>query len=247
MIAQVRAELLRHTSVRTGLGLLAAMVGLVIAIILLHALELPAHSLVRESGQLGMLGQGQRMGTLFAALLGALAITSEYRYGTIRPALLAVPRRGLVLGAKVAVSMLIGTVFGLAASAVAAAVGSAALIERGFTLQVTGADLIQFLAGCSAGAMMWSVIGVGVGAVVRNQVPVLIGLVTWLLFIEGLLFGDIGLSNYGRLLPGSLAAAAAGLEQQVLLTPAPALALLAVYAVAAAAFGWVMTNRRDVA
>lgn len=58
---------------------------------------------------------------------------------------------------------------------------------------------------------------------------------------------QIDLSDYGRLLPGALAAAAAGLDQKVLLTPAPALALLAIYAAVAAGCGWFVMARRDVA
>jgi hypothetical protein len=155
-----------------------------------------------------------------------------------------------VIAAKVAVTMLLGALFGLTAAAVSAAVASGALLERGVTLLVTNGDYIQLLAGSAAGAMFWSGIGVGVGAVVRNQVPVLVGLTAWLLFLEGLLLGDLDLiGNYGRLLPGALVAAAAGLgsEQKAPLAPGPALALLALYAAAVAVCGWVVTNRRDVA
>jgi len=35
-----------------------------------------------------------------------------------------------------------------------------------------------------------------------------VGICTWLLFLKGLLFGDIGLNNVGRFLPGPLAKAA---------------------------------------
>ena len=247
MIAQMRAEFLRQRSVRTGMGLLFAMVGIVIVVILLHALELPAQGVSKAAGQLLVMGQGQRMGTLFGALLGALAITTDYRFGTIRPILLGAPRREVVVAAKVVVSMLIGALFGLTAAALSAAIGSAALLERGITLQLAGGDYAQLIAGSAVGAMLWAAIGVGVGAIARSQVPVMVGLCTWLLFIEGLLFGDIGLSNYGRLFPGALAASAAGLNQTVLLTPAPAVALLGAYALAATVIGWAATTRRDVA
>ena len=247
MIAQVRAELLRQRSVRTGAVLVLAMVALVLLIILLHALELRLGSLARSTTQLSVMGEGQRMGTLFAALFGALSITSEFRYGTIRPIFLATPHRGRVIAAKVAVGMLFGALLGLTATGVSAAVGSAVLLERGLTLQVTAGEYALLLAGGAAGGMLWSAIGVGVGAVVRNQVPAMVGLCTWLLFVEGLLFGDIGLSKYGRLLPGALAQAAAGLGQQTLLAPGPAVVLLSVYALAASIVGWTVTNQGEVA
>jgi ABC-2 type transport system permease protein len=247
VIAQIRAELLRQRSIRSNISLLWAMVGLVILVILLHALFLPTRGISDHTGQMMVIGQGQRLGTLFAALMGALSITAEFRYGTIRPILLATPGRAGVLVAKVIVSMLLGTVLGLTAMATAAAVGSAALIERGLALKLDGTDYSVLIAGSAAGAMLWAAIGVGVGTVVRNQVPALVGICTWLLFVEGLLFGDIGLSNYGRLLPGALARAVSGQDTATLFAPAIALLLLGLYAVAASVAGSFMLSRRDVA
>lgn len=232
---------------KTNLGLFCAMTALVTVVVLLHATELPVRGLGREASQLAAISSGQRLGTLFAALLGALSITTEFRHGTIRPIFLVTPQRGQVIAAKVLVSMLLGTLFGLSASAVAAGVGSGALTARGVVIRLDGADYALLLAGSAAGAMLWSAIGTGLGAVAKNQVATLVGITTWLLFVEGLLFGDIGLSDYGRLLPGALATAAAGLNSQTLLAPGLALVLLSLYALAAAIGGWVATTRRDVA
>lgn len=64
-------------------------------------------------------------------------------------------------------------------------------------------------------------IGVGVGAVIRNQVPVLVGICAWLLFVENLLVGDIGgVGNIGRLLPGAAGKAISGQDPDTLLAPA---------------------------
>lgn len=246
MTAQLRAELLRQRSTRTNLGLFAAMFSLVVLVMLLHGLGLPAESLSRRSRQLVVLGQGQRLGTLFAALLGAISMTVEFRHGTIRPIFLTTPRRGRVVMAKVGVSMLIGISFGLIATAIAVGVGGAALAARGLEVRLDGGDYALLLGGSAVGAALWAAIGVGLGALVRNQVPTVVGICTWLLFVEGLLFGDIGLSEYGRFLPGSLATAATGQDQQTLLAPGLAVLLLALYAAAAAAVGWVATTRRDV-
>src|SRR5690606_15843242 len=43
------------------------------------------------------------VGYAFPLILGALAVTSEFRYQTVTPTFLAQPRRGVVLGAKVVV------------------------------------------------------------------------------------------------------------------------------------------------
>jgi ABC-2 type transport system permease protein len=102
--------------------------------------------------------------------------------------------------------------------------------------------------GAAAAAALWAAIGVGVGAIVRNHVPTLIGICAWLLFVEGLLAGDVagGLGDVGRLLPGAAASAISGQDPGTLLAPGAGLALLAAYAAVAALAGASATSRRDV-
>lgn len=246
MRAELRAELLKQRSTRTGLGLFAAMLGIVLLAVVLHSL-LPAEDLGRRHIQLTVFGRGEFLGTLFAALLGAMSITAEIRHGTIRSTFLVTPRRGRIVAAKVSVSILIGAGFGLAASALAAGVGTAALRARGIDVQLDAGDYVLLIAGGAAGAALWAAIGIGVGALVRNQVPTLIGICAWLLFVEGLLAGDlVGLGQVGRFLPGSAAAAISGQDPGTLLAPAVGLALLTFYAAAMTLAGAFATSRRDV-
>lgn len=248
MIAQFRAELCKQFSIRTNLGLFSSMVALVALVILMHALGGSTEGVARRSAQLEMLGQGERLGALFAALLGAMAMTSEYRHGTIRPTFLTTPRRGQIVTAKVGVSLLIGLGFGLSAAAAAVGVQSAALASRGVNIRLDTSDYALVLAGSAAGAGLLAAIGVGVGAVLRNQVPTLVGICAWLLFVEGILAEDLfggRLRDVGRFMPGALARAATGLDPK--LASGLALLVLALYAAVAAVVGWVTTARRDVA
>jgi hypothetical protein len=193
-----------------------------------------------------VVGRSELLGSLFAALLGALAITGEFRHGTIRPTFLVTPRRGRVVAAKVATSLLIGGAFGLIAAAVSIGVGGAALAARGVAIRLDGGDYALLLAGCAAAASLWAAIGVGVGAAVRHQAPALVGICAWLLFVESLLLGDFSLlGGAGRYLPGALGRAATGQDPQ--LAAGLAVLLLALYAAAAAVAGGVATTRRDVA
>jgi ABC-2 type transport system permease protein len=246
--ALIRAELLKHRSTRTGFGLFAAMAGLVLLAVLLHCFGLPAEDLGSTQRQLMVFGRGEFLGVLFAALLGALSMTAETRHGTIRPTFLVTPRRARVVAAKVSASVLIGTGFGLVAGAVAAAAGTAALQARGIDVQLDRGDYVLLVVGSAAAAALWAAIGVGVGALVRNQVPTLIGICAWLLFVEGLLAGDVagGLGGVGRLLPGAAAAAISGQDPGTLLASPVGLVLLALYAAAAALAGSLATSHRDV-
>jgi ABC-2 type transport system permease protein len=245
----LRAELLKQLSTRTGLGLFAAMLCLVLLAVLLHGFGLRAEDLGGPHVQLMVLGRGEFLGALFAALLGAMSITAEIRHGTIRSTFLVTPRRGRVVAAKVLVSILFGAGFGLVAGAVATAAGAAALRARGIELQLDRGDYVLLVAGAAGAAALWAAIGVGLGAIVRDQVPTLVGLCAWLLFVEGLLVGDVAgvTQNVGRFAPGALGQALSGQDPDTLLAPGLSALLLALYAAAAAALGWVATTRRDVA
>jgi ABC-2 type transport system permease protein len=242
--AQFRSELLKQRSTSTNLGLLSAMLGLVLIAVVLHVFSISVEELGDSSNQLMILGRGEFLGALFAGLLGAMSITAEIRHGTIRPTFLVNPWRGRVIAAKVGASTLIGAGFGLVASALGAAAGTALLGARGVDMQLDGGDYALLIAGGTAASALWAAIGVGIGALVRNQVPTLIGISAWLLFVEGL-FGE-GVMDVGRYAPGLLGMAVSGQEPDTLLAPGLSLLLLALYAAAAAAAGLVATKRRDV-
>jgi hypothetical protein len=182
---------------------------------------------------------------LFAALVGAMAITAEIRYGTIRPTFLVTPSRGPVLAAKLAVGAAAGIVFGLLAEALMAGATTVALSARGIDNQLSGGDYLQLLVGGTAAAGLWATIGLGVGALVRNQVATLVGLCAWMLLVENLLLPFV--PDAGRFTPGAAGLALAGSIADKLLSPAPAALALALYAAAAVAAGWLATLRRDVA
>src|SRR5262247_1346965 len=125
MIGQLRSELLKQRSTQTTLYLFLAMFGLVALPVTMHVLTLSADDLASRARQLEVFQVGTRAGMLFAGLAGAIAVTAEIRYGTIRPTFLVTPRRGPVIAAKLAIGALAGIVFGLIAEALMA--GDAAI------------------------------------------------------------------------------------------------------------------------
>jgi ABC-2 type transport system permease protein len=248
MTRLLRSELRKQRTTHTNLALLVYMVGVILLVVLLHAFSLPADELVSLANQLQLLGWGTSIGALFAALLGALSITAEIRHGLIRPTFLATPRRARVIAAKVGASALAGIMVGLLAQALTAAIASAGLTARGVEIAITAGDFAQLLAGGAAAAALFAAIGVGVGALVRNQVGAVVGLCVWLLLVETILIGDV--PSAGQFSPAASAGALAGALQNVgppdLLAPALGALLLAAYAAAAGAAGAIATERRDV-
>jgi ABC-2 type transport system permease protein len=241
-----RSEVLKQRSTLTNLGLMAGMLGLVLFAVVVHGFGLASEYLDSRSEQLMVLGRGEFVGALFAALLGALSMTTEIRHGTIRATFLVTPQRGRVVAAKVVVSTLLGAGFGLAASALAAAVGTAALWLRGIDVRLDGGDEALLVIGGAAAGALWGAIGVGIGAVVRSQVPTVVGIAAWLLFVEGLLAGDALDLDAARFAPGAAAEAISGQEPGTLLSPWVGALILVAYAGIAVVAGWMATTRRDV-
>lgn len=248
MSRQLRSELLKQRTTRTTLILLAWMLALIVLVVLLHALALKASDLAKVSNQPKVYGWGTSIGALFAALLGALSVTSEIRTGTIRPTLLATPNRTEVIAAKLGAGALAGLLVGLTAEALVAAIASAGLTIRGIHITLSAGDFAQMLAGGAIAAALWAVIGTGIGALVQNQVGAVVSLCVWLLLVESILIGDI--PSAAKFSPGASAGALAGMIQNIsgasLLAPALGAPLLAAYAVIIAAVGAIVTERRDI-
>lgn len=248
MTPQLRSELLKQRTTRTTGLLLAWMAGLVVAVVALHVFSFKTSTLVQGPNQMKILGLGTSIGALFAALLGAMSITGEFRSGTIRPTFLVTPRRGRVIAAKVVAGLAAGAGIGLLAEALTAGAEAAGLAARGVHIQLSAGDYAQLLAGGALAAALFAAIGVGVGALVRNQVTALVGLCVWLLFVEPLLLAD--LPSVARYAPEAGAGAIAGaIQSQIadtLIAPAFGVLLLAAYAALIAWAGALLVTRRDV-
>jgi len=245
----VSSELLKQRTTRTSLLLLVWMTGLILLVVLLHVLSLSTGHISTSDGQLKVVGWGTSIAALFASLLGAMSITAEIRHGTIRPTFLATPRRGRVITAKLIAGALTGVAIGLLAEGLTAAIEAAGLAARGIHIQLTAGDYLQLFAGGAAAGALFAAIGVGLGAIVRQQVGAIVALCVWLLLIETTLIGNI--PSAGKYAPGAAAGAIAGAVQtqsaSKLVAPALGVLLLAAYAAFAATAGAILTTRRDVA
>jgi ABC-2 type transport system permease protein len=243
VIGQLRSELLKQRSTRTTLLLFLAMFGLVAFAVAMHVLTLSVEDLSTRTRQLEVFQVGSRAGMLFAGLAGAIAITAEIRYGTIRPTFLVSPTRGPVLAAKLAVAGLVGIVFGLLAELLMTGSAVVGFAARGIDNQLTVGDYLQLLTGGAAAAALWAAAGVGIGALVRDQVGAVVGLSAWMFLVESVSEGFV--PGFARFLPGGVGNVLAGNSDE--LSVALAALLLVLYAATTAAAGWRATLRRDVA
>lgn len=193
------------------------------------------------------------------ALIGTTAVATEYRHRTIGTTFLAAPRRGRVLTAKLAVHAVLGLLYGtiLALSAVAALHLAAAI--RGVPLGIAPAELAWAAGQLVLAAVVYMLLGVGVGALARSPM-VAIGVVSgYFLFAEYVLMLIPGVSALYPFLPGGATASLTrfgflvdAVADQTALTPAAILSpavgavVLMAYAAAAALLAVVAPLRRDL-
>lgn len=246
MSAQLRSELRKLRTTRTNLGLVLGLVALILFGVVAGAFSSEADLSVLET-QRELIGNGA-FAAVFAAMIGVLAMTSEFRHGTIRATFVFTPARMRVVAAKAAASFLVGIGFGALGAGLALGTGVLLIRARGYDVLIDAGDVRKLLLGTIAMSALWAALGVGLGALVRNQVLAIVGLFAWVFVVEILIFQY--LPGVGRYAPGAAGTAMTGDtvgDSSVHLLSAPlGAAVLAAYTCALALAGGLALSRRDV-
>lgn len=205
------------------------------------------------------------VGGALALILGALAIGSEYGWGTLKTALTQRPGRLRVLFGKLLAFALVLAAFVLLGFAVAALCGF--VIARLEDAAVAWPSAMTFAKGLGAGALIfavWGMLGFALAALFRGT-ALAIGLgLAWVLAVENLISGLAGpnndsetLESIRKALPGENAFALSDSfgsplpEEftgpfQPLAEPGQAVWVLAAYAVGFVLISALLVWRRDV-
>jgi hypothetical protein len=198
------------------------------------------------------LNAGIGFSSLIAAVLGVIGITGEYRHLTITPTFLSVPRRGVVVSAKLIVYLLTGLLLGALCVGAVIALAAPWLDARGFPIDLGTDSTVRIIVGGIASVTIYGIIGVGVGALLRNQVAAVVGIVIYLFVVEPILSAIPRVQSAYPYLPGG---AASALTQTTdpnaqspvdLLEPWQGGLLLLAYGLVFAILGSWLTVRRDV-
>jgi ABC-2 type transport system permease protein len=240
----IRTELRKLTTIRSPWLLLAA--GPVIVVAGITGLVVSGanlHDPAIQSRAMAHVG----LAAVFTLIFGILAVAGEYRHGTITDTFLSFPGRGRVIAAKLAVYGLAGAAAGLVSSAAALAATAAWWAGRGGAFHLSAASTWQTLAGGVAANCAFALIGVGLGALIRNVAGATALALAWIALIEGIAGQLIG-SGLARWLPfyASEALGRAAITATRLLPQWGGGLVLLGYAAVFAAAAVLVTLRRDV-
>lgn len=196
------------------------------------------------------------LGYVFPVVVGALSVTGEFRHMTITPTFLLEPRRGLVLGAKLVSAVPVGLMFGLVGTLATAGAGAATLAITGSPTHLTDPEVVEALARSVLALTLWTVVGVGFGAALPNQVAAVVVILAFTQFVEPILRIVIAqvdaLTGAARFLPGAAGEAVAGSSFYAtsglsdLLGLVPGVLVLVGYGLLLALIGRITAFRRDI-
>ena len=245
MSRALASELFKLRTTRTSWAVILGALGLVVLISVLAAAagdfgstEDAGADLLEVSGLV----------QLFALVLGILSVATEFRHGTITPSLLAVPDRVRLVLAKLICALIAGALLGFAASALCAAITLPILSARDAGAGSDTGGIVELILGNTAACALFAALGVGLGALIRNQVGAIIGALGYLFVVEPLLGVIPGFDDVvQKWFPGGASSEAAGTSAlDDPLGQVPGSLLLAAYAAIFLAAGIATIRRRDV-
>lgn len=242
------------------IGFTAAVLGFVFAASASGSLPGGAPAMPAEGLSATLYSTATAVGYVFPLLIGTLMVTTEFRHKTLTPTFLATPKRGVVLWGKMLVGVAMGVLFGVIGVVSSAAPSAALLAGYGFETDLASSDTWALFGRMILAFVIWVLVGIGVGALVRNQVGAIVGVLIFTQFLEPVgrtaaAFVE-GLGDVTRFLPGAASDALVGASLFTTATPGMAVAetlewwvgglVLLGYAVVLVLLGHLLSWRRDV-
>jgi ABC-2 type transport system permease protein len=186
--------------------------------------------------------------SIFTLVLGIMAVAGEYRNRTITDTYLSTPSRGRVIGAKLAAYAVAGAVFATLNAVTAVVATKIWWSVKDVPLDLTEPRIWQTVAGCFAWNVAFALVGVGVGALVRNLTAAVAAALAWVALVEGIVGQIVG--DLARWLPFATGSALGDIRSATGdFDPVSQVAggvALAVYAAVFAAVAITTSVRRDV-
>jgi ABC-2 type transport system permease protein len=195
MIGALRYEWVRLTTLRSTWWLTGASIFVAGGVSYLWSLALNNNDAMRGLGRpaafAAVLTQGASTSAIpllvayIMGLFGVFTFGHEYRHGMIRATLTALPQRSNVLAAKIIVTAAWAGLVAVICLALGALWGFVSGSEVNFSVTVTGVPRVML--GYVIYVIMFTLIGLGVAAIVRNQTGAIVIMLVVPLVLETVL------------------------------------------------------------
>ena len=204
MINTLRSEWIKLRTVRMNLVLFIIAVAFPVIVSILVA-SLGDIDDLKVSDVAGLVTGTSVVTALLLGVVGAVSISAEFAYGTIRPTFAATPQRMRVLASKAIVTALFAAVAEALVVVFCFVVSSAIASSRGASVSLNGEpEARAALIGIVIFAVIVSLLGLGLGMVIRNTPAAVAVLILWPLVVENIIFlilSAAGVDNAARFLP----------------------------------------------
>jgi ABC-2 type transport system permease protein len=253
MLNTLRSEWIKLRTIRMNHVLVILAIAFPLIITVLTALLIDVDDM--DARDLAGLVTGTSVITgMLLGVIGAASITGEFGFGTIRPTFAATPKRMRVVVAKGIVTVVVALIVEAVVVVVCYGIGSGILSSRDATLDLgaPAADgAVDAMIGVIFFAAIVSLLGFGLGLVMRSTPASVAVLILWPLVAEGLigaLMAAAGVDEPFKWLPYNaginLGNPDAGIDSESLGRVVGGLYFFGV-AAAVTALGAIITNRRD--
>ena len=250
MTALISAELLKLRTTRAlwvGAGVVLTLSVLLVAVV---------GSLAGKDGQPALVSDA--LGTFLAAparlaggvvfVISLLATAGEFRHRTIVTTHLAEPRLARVLAAKLVACTGVGFAFGLVLELTVGVAGAVVISQHHLAVVISGESILQ-AAAVSTVLALHALLGVGLGALVRNTTAAVTIALIWAFVLEGVAPVVLRRPDLADLLPvGAIDAVLTAGSPIVAGRPSPLTGLLLLFGYAGllAAIASVLDRRREI-
>ena len=204
MIDTIRSEWIKLRTVRMNLILFVLAVAFPVIVSVLVA-SLEDVNNLKAADIAGLVTGSSVVTALLLGVVGAVSISAEFAHGTIRPTFAATPRRGRVLISKAVVIALFAAVAEALVVMFCFAVSSAIAKSRGVNMSLSGEpEARAALIGIVVFAVIVSLLGFGLGMVIRNTPAAVAVLILWPLVVENIILAILsaaGVDHPQKFLP----------------------------------------------
>ena len=204
MISTINSEWIKLRTVRMNLVLFIIAVAFPVIVSILVA-SLGDITDLRASDVAGLVTGSSVVTALLLGVVGAVSISAEFAHGTIRPTFAATPRRMRVLISKAVVTAVFAAVAETLVVVFCFLVSSSIASSRGATVSLDGQpEARAALIGIVVFAVIVSMLGLGLGMVIRNTPAAVAVLILWPLVVENiilLILSAAGVDHPQKFLP----------------------------------------------